>query len=197
MKFNLYSKGNKMKKFLTLLIFVILIVPTLAFSSPKKLVNDNDYSDKDFRKCNITDYSNMVDGDDVNWVWIDPTVKLAGYKFEEGKVENKSELRSRLMLETVTKVFKDIFSDIDAKGEKGILTADICIFEAENFNANKVWIPFAGAYQMQAGIGVEMILCDSKNIVIGKFRHSGRKGMLIENATQEVAGDLMKYIGNH
>jgi len=32
---------------------------------------------------------------------------------------------------------------------------------------------------------------------VGKFRHSAREGMQIENAAQEVAGDLMKYMGNH
>jgi hypothetical protein len=175
----------------------ILMIPAVAFSSPKKLVDDNDYTDKDFRKCNISDYSNMVDGDDIKWVWTDPAVKLAGYKIKEGKVENKSEMRSKSMVETVKKVFRDIFADVEAKGEKGTLTADICIFEAENFSGGKAWIPFVGGHEMQAGVGVEMVLRDAKNRAVGKFRHSAREGVQIENAAQEVAGDLMKYIGNH
>ncbi len=175
----------------------ILMIPAVAFSSPKKLVDDNDYTDKDFRKCNISDYSNMVDGDEIKWVWTDPAVKLAGYKIKEGKVENKSEMRSKSMVETVKKVFRDIFADVEAKGEKGTLTADICIFEAENFSGGKAWIPFVGGHEMQAGVGVEMVLRDAKNRVVGKFRHSAREGVQIENAAQEVAGDLMKYIGNH
>jgi hypothetical protein len=175
----------------------ILMIPAVAFSSPKKLVDDNDYTDKDFRKCNISDYSNMVDGDEIKWVWTDPAVKLAGYKIKEGKVENKSEMRSKSMVETVKKVFRDIFADVEAKGEKGTLTADICIFEAENFSGGKAWIPFVGGHEMQAGVGVEMVLRDAKNRAVGKFRHSAREGVQIENAAQEVAGDLMKYIGNH
>jgi hypothetical protein len=175
----------------------ILLIPAVAFSSPKKLVNDSEYSDKDFRKCIIKDYADMVDGDDIKWVWTDPAVKLSGYRIKEGKVENKSEMRSRSMLETVKNVFRDTFADMEGKGEKGTLTADICIFEAENFSGGKAWIPFVGGHEMQAGLGVEMVLRDAKNRTVGKFRHSAREGAQIENAAQEVVGDLMKYIGDH
>ena len=175
----------------------ILMIPVVAFSSPKKLVDDNDYTDKDFRKCSISDYSDMVDGDDIKWVWTDPAVKLSGYKIKEGKVENKSAMRSKSMVETVKNVFRDTFADMEAKGGKGTLTADICIYEAENFSGGKAWIPFVGGHEMQAGVGVEVILRDAKNRVVGKFRHSAREGVQIENAAQEVVGDLMKYIGDH
>jgi len=175
----------------------ILMIPAVAFSSPKKLVDDNDYTDKDFRKCSISDYSDMVDGDDIKWVWTDPAVKLSGYKIKEGKVENKSAMRSKSMVETVKNVFRDTFADMEAKGGKGTLTADICIYEAENFSGGKAWIPFVGGHEMQAGVGVEVILRDAKNRVVGKFRHSAREGVQIENAAQEVVGDLMKYIGDH
>lgn len=175
----------------------LALIPTVAFASPKKLVNDSEYSDKDFRKCIIKDYSDMVDGDDIKWVWTNPSVKLSGYRLKEGKVENKSDLRSKSMQETVKKVFKDTFEDMEGKGASGILTADICIYEAQNFSGGKAWIPFVGAHEMQAGVGVEMVLRDAKNRVVGKFRHSAREGAQIENAAQEVASDLMKYIGNH
>jgi hypothetical protein len=176
---------------------ILLFIPTAALCSPKKLMDDSEYSDKEFRKCIIKDYADMVDGDDIRWVWTDPAVKLAAYRIKEGKVENKSDMHSRSMLETVKTVFKDTFADMAAKGEKGTLTADICIYEAENFSGGKAWIPFVGAHQMQAGLGVEMVLRDAKNRTVGKFRHSAREGAQIENAAQEVAGDLMKYIGDH
>jgi hypothetical protein len=170
---------------------------SFAFGAPKKLVNSSEYSDKDFRKCNIKDYSDMVDGGDINWVWIDPGEKLSQYMIKEGNVENKSEMRSRSMMETVKTVFKDAFADMSGKGGKGTLTADICIYEAENFSSAKAWIPFVGGHQMQAGLGVEMVLRDSKSRVVGKFRHGAREGAQVENAAQEVAQDLMKYIGSH
>jgi hypothetical protein len=175
----------------------LLLIPTVALSSPKKLVDDSEYSDKDFHKCIIKDYSDMVDGDDIRWVWTDSAVKLAGFKIKEGKVENKSDMHSRSMLETVKNVFKDTFADMEGKGNNGTLTADICVYEAENFSAGKAWIPFVGGHEMQAGLGVEMVLHDGKGKIVAKFRHSAREGAQIENAAQEVAGDLMKYIGDH
>jgi len=180
-----------------MLAAALILIPATPYASPKKLVDDSEYSDKDFRKCNIKDYSDMVDGDDIRWVWTDPAVKLSEYRIKEGKVENKSDMHSRSMVETVKNVFKDTFADMEGKGEKGTLTADICIYEAENFSGGKAWIPFVGAHEMQAGLGVEMVLRDSKKRIVGKFRHSAREGAQIENAAQEVAQDLMKYIGNH
>jgi hypothetical protein len=182
---------------ITVLIAALLFIPTVAISSPKKLVNDSEYSDKDFRKCIIKDYSDMVDGDDIRWVWTDPAVKLAGYKIREGKVENKSDMHSKSMLRTVKDVFSDTFSDMEGKGGSGTLTADICVYEAENFSGGKAWIPFVGGHEMQAGVGVEMVLRNGKGKVVAKFRHSAREGAQIENAAQEVAGDLMKYIDDH
>jgi hypothetical protein len=190
---NLFSTAFKVVIFI---IAVNLFFPSGAFCSPKKLVDDSEYSDKDFRRCNIKDYSDMVDGDDVHWVWIDPAVKVSQYRLKEGKVENKSDIHSRSMLEMVRNVFKDTFADMDVKGEKGTLTADICVFWAENFSGGKAWIPFVGGHQMQAGIGVEMVLHEGKRVV-AKFRHDAREGVQIEAAAQEVAGDLMKYIGDH
>ncbi len=178
------------------IVTVLVFIPSGALCSPKKLVDDNEYTDKDFRKCNISDYSNMVDGGDVHWVWIDPSVKLSQYKLKEGKVENKSDIHSRSMVETVRNLVKDTFADMEKKGEKGTLTADVCIFWAENFSGGKAWIPFVGGHQMQAGIGMEWVLRDGKRTV-AKFRHDAREGVQIEAAAQEVVGDLMKYIGDH
>jgi hypothetical protein len=189
--FKMFSRGT------IIVVAALLLSPVGALCSPKKLVDSNDYSDKDFRKCIITDYSNMVDGDDVQWVWIDPAEKLSEYKMVVSKMDNKSDIHSKSMVTSVKNIFRDTFSDRESKGNKGTLTADLCIYEAENFTAGKAWIPFVGGHQMQADIGVEMVLRDAKNRIMGKFRHSARNGVQIESAAQEVAGDLMKYIDSH
>lgn len=189
--FKAFSSG------VTIIVAALLLTPVGAVCSPKKLVESSDYTDKDFRKCIITDYSNMVDGDDVQWIWINPAVKLSEYKIVEGKLDNKSDIHSKAMVTSVKNIFRDIFADRESKGNKGTLTADLCIYEAENFSPGKAWIPFAGGHQMQADIGVEMVLRDAKNRIVGKFRHAAREGAQIEAAAQEVAGDLMKYIDSH
>ena len=174
----------------------VFLFPFTAMGE-KKLVDDSEYKDKDFKKCNISDYGKMVEGDDIGWVWVDPSVKLAGYMMKVGKVENKSEIRSKSLVTTVKSTFSSYFGDMETKGGSGTLTADVCIYMAENFSAGKAWIPFAGGHQMQAGLGVEMVLRDGKNRTVAKFRHSAREGAQIEAAAQEVAGDLVKYISKH
>ncbi len=179
------------------IVAAALMVSATAVSASDKLVDSSDYSDKDFNKCIITDYSDMVDGDDIQWVWTDPTVKLSQYNLKVGKVENKSKIRSKSLVGAVKSTFEETFADRDSKGESGTLTADICIYEAEHFSAGKAWIPFVGGHEMQAGMGVEMILRNGSKKTVAKFRHSAREGAEIDAATQEVANDLLEYLSDH
>ena len=189
--------SGKTFKRIGIVLATAVLFPAAALYGSDRFVDSNDYKDKDFRKCIISDYADMVDGDDIGWVWTDESVKLAGYKLKLGKVENKSKLRSKSLVDSVRSVFGDTFADMESKGANGTLTADVCIYEAEHFSAGKAWIPFVGGHQMQAGLGVEVILRDGKNRTVAKFRHSAREGAEIEAATHEVVGDLMKYVGDH
>ncbi len=188
--------GKSFRKIGVFLSVVLLASATLA-SASDKLIDSSDYSDKDFNKCIISDYSNMVDGDDIQWVWTDPAIKLSQYNLKVGKVENKSKIHSKSLVDSVKSVFSETFADRDSKGGNGTLTADICVYEAEHFSAGKAWIPFVGGHEMQAGMGVEMILRNGNNKIVAKFRHSAREGAEIEAATQEVANDLVGYISEH
>jgi len=187
--------GKSFRK-ISLFLAVALVASATVVSAADKLVNSSDYSDKDFKKCSIADYTDMVDGDDIQWVWTDPAIKLSTYDLKVGKVENKSEVRKKSLVESVKTVFSESFADRESKGTSGTLTADICIYEAEKFSGGKAWIPFVGAHAMQAGIGIEMILRNG-NKTVAKFRHSAREGAEIETATEEAAGDLMTYISEH
>jgi len=188
--------GKSIRKISVFLSVVLFASATLA-SAADRLVDSSDYSDKDFKKCSITDYSDMVDGDDIQWVWTDPAIKLSQYNLKLGKVENKSEMHKKSLVTSVQDVFAETFADRGVKGASGTLTADICVYEAQNFSGGKAWIPFVGAHEMQAGIGVEMVLRNGKNKTVAKFRHSAREGAEIDAATQEVANDLMEYISGH
>ena len=168
-----------------LFLAVALLASATVVSAADKLVDSSDYSDKDFKKCIITDYTDMVDGDDIQWVWTDPAIKLSQYDLKVGKVENKSKVRSKSLVESVKSVFSETFADRDSKGGSGTLTADICVYEAEHFSAGKAWIPFVGGHEMQAGMGVEMVLRNGKNKTVAKFRHSAREGAEIEAATRK------------
>jgi hypothetical protein len=165
--------------------------------SQDRFVDSNEYKDKDLHRGNINDYTDMVKGDDIDWVSANAAQDLAQYKIMLGKVENKSDKHSKALVEAVKSTFKSAFEDMDSKGNKGTLTAELCIFETQDFSPGKAWIPFVGGHQMQAGIGIEMILVDANNKTVAKFRHFARRGAALETAAEEAAGDLTKYIGKH
>jgi hypothetical protein len=181
-----------------LLLFAVwaLSSPLVAWGAGEKFVDSNEYKDSNFQKCIIADYGDMVAGDGVNWVW-SGVAKLDQFKVQMGKIENRSEVRSKSLSEAVLNTFRDTFNDLETGGGKGTLTADLCIYSAEHYNPAKAWIPFAGGYQMQAGIGIEMVLRNSAGKVIAKMRHYGRQGTQIEEAGQLLAGDMSRYITRH
>ncbi len=182
---------------LCLALLMALLSPLTGLCSPERFTDSNEYKDKDFHKGFIKDYADMIKGDDIDWVSANAAKDLSQYKIKLGKVENKSDKHSKVLVESVTATFKSAFDDMESKGNKGTLSADLCIFETQDYSPGKAWIPFAGGHQMQAGIGVEMILVDANNKTVAKFRHFAREGVAIETAAEEAAGDLTKYIKKH
>ncbi len=195
------SRGNKWSmaicRYLCLALLMALLSPLSGLCSPDRFMDSNEYKDKDFHKGFIKDYSDMVKGDDIDWVSEKAAQNLGQYKIKLGKVENKSDKHSKALVEAVKTTFKNAFDEMESKGTKGTLTAELCIFETQDYSPGKAWIPFAGGHQMQAGIGVEMILVDANNKTVAKFRHFAREGVAIETAAEEAAGDLTKYIKKH
>lgn len=190
---------NRTVKMLGNLLFIAglaLLLPVAALAA-EKLVDSSEYKEKDFKKGIITEYDKLVSGDDVNWVWVEPGKKLSQYKLKLGQVQNKSDKRSASMIEDVRRIFDDMLRDYTPAGDKGPLTLDLCIYEAENFSPGKAWIPFVGGHQMQAGIGIEVVVSDPDKKPVALFRHFAREGAQISDAAQEVAQDLLKYISQH
>lgn len=193
------SSNERYKLILRSFCFVFmaaLLFPLAALCSPERLVDTSDYKDKDFIKGCISDYSDLVKGDDIDWVWISPGTKLAQYTIAIGKFENTSaELRSS-QVEEVKSAYKEILSKVKGEG-KDVLTADICVYEYQKFSPGKAWIPFVGGHQMQAGIGAEVVLRDKEGKTVAKIRDMSRSGSTAADAADESANNLRKYIGKH
>ncbi len=182
---------------LCLLLLMVLLSPMTGLCSSDRFVDSDEYKDKEFHKGNIKDYSDMVKGDNIDWVSSNAAQNLAQYNIRLGKVENKSGTHSKSLVEAVKATFKSAFDDRESKGSKGTLTAELCVFETQDYSPGKAWIPFVGGHQMQAGIGIEVLLVDANNRTVAKFRHFARRGVAIESAAEEAAGDLTKYINKH
>jgi hypothetical protein len=178
-----------------LALLLVLLIPLAALCSDR-LVDSSDYKDKDFVKGCIGDYSDMVKGDDLDWVWISPGTVLANYKVSVGKFENKSEELRGSQVEGVKNVYKEVLAKTKGNG-KDALTANICVYEFQKFSAGKAWIPFAGGHQMQAGMGIEVILKDKKGKIVAKIRDMARNGTQAEDAADESATNLKKFLGSH
>jgi len=184
---------NSLFQFLFLVLVIAMLLPSLVLSkSADRLVDDDEYKDKDFHRGIITDYGDMVKGDEVNWIWVKPGEKLSDYKVKVGSIENKSDVRSRVFMESVKSSFEDYFGSL--KGSQGTLTADLCVTEVQEFSPGKAWIPFAGGHQMQAGVGIEAVLRDQNNTVVAKMRDFERRGSDIKEAAEEVAQHMSKEI---
>ena len=193
--------GNRMgcKVFVSCLFLIFgmaVLIPSVALCRSERLIDDNEYKDKDFHKGIITDYTDMVKGDDVDWVWVKPGENLSQYKIKVGTIENKSDMHSKSFTESVKSIFEEYFAS-GTKGSKGTLTAELCITEVQKFSPGKAWIPFAGGRQMQAGIGIETILRDQNNMIVAKLRHFDRQGGDVKEAAEEVASHMTKYISRH
>ncbi len=178
--------------FLSFCFFVLTGLAAQTVYGRDKLVESSDYKDKDFKKGCISDYSDLEEGEDISWVWVAPGIKLTDYKVVITSFDDISEELKKTQLKEMKELFKETFETL--KGTKGTLNATVCIYEIQKFSAGKAWIPFAGGHQMQAGLGAEVILKTSDNKVVAKFRHFAREGAQVEQAAEEVADDLKKFI---
>lgn len=182
-----------MKKWISFGLATMLLSPIAGWCGSDKFVDSDEYKGKDFRKCIIADYTNMAEGDDVNWVWKNPDVKLENYKVSLGKIINKAEKDKSSDTKAVSEMFKEVISDIKYKGKEP-LVADVCIYEVQEFSYGKAWIPFAGGHQAQSGVGVEVVLKDKGGKTVAMFRHFTRDGARTEEAAKEAAEDITDYV---
>ena len=179
-----------------LVLILVLSTFSIGWSERQRFIDSREYN-RDFHGGIIKDYSDMVEGKDVNWVWIDPSAQLAHYRIIVNKVDNSSDV-NRASLATAAKfVVEDFSAAINEKDARGTLIAELCIYEAQEFSRGKRWIPYVGRHQSQAGVGIEMVLHDENNRTIAKFRNFGRSGTTLRRAVEAVVSDIMNYISTH
>lgn len=178
----------------SVLVFLIAAAPAEARD---RFVDTSDYKSGDYDKGIIEDYSDMVEGDGVEWAFIAPGVNLNDHTIKMGKVGNKSSITNRAMLESAEETFDAALRRKGNDGRKGTLTAETAVYWAERPSSGKRWIPYAGVHLAQAGVGIELILRDSKGAIVAKVRHSGRQGNQLEYAAEEVADEIVNWISDN
>lgn len=178
---------------LTSMVFSVSVLSVSAGSD--RFVDSDDYKNKDFKKGIIDDYADLQKDRDVEWVWLERGVSLSSHKVSIESFEDATDDMGKSQLSAIKAIFKDNMEKL--KGGKGTFKADVSIYEVQKYSPGKAWIPFAGGHQMQAGLGVEMVLKDKSGKIVAKFRHFAREGITIESAAEEVSDDLRKYLAKH
>lgn len=146
----------------------------------------------------IEDYSDMKEGDPVEWFWVAPGVKLGDFTIDLGEFENLSKVNDERMLETLGDGLSKAFARAaKGGGKKGTLTTENAVYWAERGNSAKRWIPVAGGHLAQAGIGVEMVFKDAEGNVVAKLRHSGREGAQPADAAWELVDEVAGWVYSH
>lgn len=177
-----------MQKVMTVLLTLLVAVSLSAAGV------DKDHLAK-YGRGIIDDYSDMKESDDIEWVWVDPGVKLHDYQYKIEPFENLTVLTDRKMDEVFEDTLPRTLARAGAKDDAApVLTVEGAIFWAERANRSKWWIPYAGMHLAQAGIGIEVIFKNEKGEVVAKIRHSGREGDDLENAAEELVDDLARFV---
>jgi hypothetical protein len=176
-----------------LVLVFILAFSVMAFSADL-LMKDNEFREADEVWDFIPDYTDMADGDAVNWVWTKPGVHLYDYKtVEVPKFENISKTVDIYAQDLLTDNMKDGIQRlgpevVESKGEITINGAMVDYWSgsgAVNF--------FAGFGAGQPLVEVEVYVVDNKTgEIISKVRHQAHDAT-IESAIAEVISDIINY----
>lgn len=186
-----------MKQWINIGLATMLLSPVVGWCGSDKFVDSDDYKDKEFKKCIISDYTHLVEGNDVNWVWVADGVKTSNFKVSMGNVQNVASNKKSSDTDAVKTEFQHVINDIDSKGKTEKVTADICVIEVQEFSYGKAWIPFVGGHQAQAGVGVEVVLKDKNKKTVAEFRHFTREGARTQEAAKEAAEDITDFLSKN
>lgn len=146
----------------------------------------------------ISDYSGMVEGDGLDWIWVAPEIRLAEHRFTVSKVENLTiKIDDDLM-----HVFEDnLPRQLNRAGSRDenapVLDVRVGIHWVERANTAKAWIPFAGGHLMQAGAAAELVFTAEDGTILAKIRHSAREGQHLKDAGQEISDDVAEFVHAH
>ena len=187
-------------RFLAVLLLVGFVnAATAACAEPERFLDSDEAKEKSFRQgCAITDYSDMVSGEDIEWVWGRPSAGVgAPGALEIKQVRNNSDVTDPEIAGKVEKDLRAAFERIGKSIGKGGLVATACVYWMQRFNSARAMVPFAGMHLMQAGIGIEVSVADASGKVLAKVRHSGREGKDPAEAAAAVADRIVNYLRDH
>jgi TolB-like protein len=175
----------------------LLVVAGAVFAADL-LTKDRDFKDPDEGVWDfIPDYTDMAEGDDVDWVWTKPGVNLTQYKtVEVPQFENISRETDVTAQDLLTRNMKDGLerrlglkvvdknADITVKGAM--------VDYSSGSTAARIFVGYGSG---EPNVTVEVYVVDNKTKeIISKVRH-GARDYSIDSAIAETISDIIGYWG--
>ncbi len=184
----------------TIRFFAILLAVVLALSARpaqagkgKTFLDSDDAKEKDEPQKFLKDYDKLVKGKDADWVYF-PEGALKKFRtatvkeFEENGRGRESRDAARDGKDYMEQwLEKQGFKVVKSGGE---LTIDGNVFNAwEPHGAARFW----GGWAANPGVGIEIVVKDSKGNIVGQIRHKA-KGSTIRDAVENGLEEITKAI---
>jgi len=180
---------------LAVFIVVFFFVTGTAFSA-KLLTKDNDFHDPDEVWDFIPDYTDMAEGDDIDWVWTKPGVSIPTFKTAAvPKFENISRQVDVYSQDLLTSTMKEGvgrlgLKSVDKGGAITIRGAMVDYFNGST--AANIWVGWGAGNPF---VEVEVYVIDNATgEIISKVRHQAQS-YSIETAISEVITEIINYWG--
>ncbi|HEY6221431.1 MAG TPA: hypothetical protein VIX13_02740 [Candidatus Eisenbacteria bacterium] len=173
--------------------FVFLLalsVQPLLGAKGKTFLDSDDAKERDEPQKFLPDYDKLTKGKDADWVYF-PKGSLKSYKTVSVK-EFDENGRGREARDAARDGRDYMEQWLDKQGFKVVKSGGDLVVSGNIFNA---WEPhgagrYWGGWMANPGVGLEVIVRDSKGDIVGEVRHKNRGSTVrdaVENALEEVA----------
>lgn len=146
----------------------------------------------------IKDYSDMREGDGVEWIWLRDGLRLSEHRFAVTAFKNLTAVSDADMEEEFAKTLPKTLDGAGSKDSAApLLRVEGAIYWAQRANRSKRWIPYAGGHLAQAGVGMELVITNEAGEIVCKIRHSGREGDQLKSAAEELIDDVTRFVADN
>jgi len=182
------------KAALSAVIVSFMLLWTVSAFCADVLTKDSDFMDPEAGVWGfIPDYTDMVEGDNVNWIWTKPGISLTQYKtVQVPEFENLWKETDVTAQDLLTRNMKDGLSRrlglmvIDKNADITVKGAMVDYFLGNT--AARIWVGFGAGEPL---VEVEVFVVDNKtNEIISKVRHQAIDST-IESVIAETVSDII------
>lgn len=186
-------KNFKFVPFLASLLLIISLMVLPAYAKKDVLMEDSDFREADEVWDFIPDYTGMIEGDNVNWIWSKPGLDLSKYKTVTVPMfENRSRMIDVNAQELLTDSMYQAMNRFGVRTvEKGgEITVYGCMMDySPGSGSAEFWIGYGAGNPF---IEVEIYVVDnSTGEIISKVRHQA-----MDNTIPSVASEVINDIVN-